>query len=148
MEGNKDAMTMIEYLARCHCGALTARYRTPVVAAAWPVRACQCSFCRSHGALMTSDPQGSLTFRCDDPGPLRYRFGSRTADFLLCRECGVLVGVTMASDVGRFGVFKVLSLRPLLDLPTAVPMDFGTEGAEARRLRREARWTPLAAESI
>jgi len=30
MEGNKDAMTMIEYLARCHCGALTARYRTPV----------------------------------------------------------------------------------------------------------------------
>ena len=76
-------MNRIEYLARCHCGALTARYRTAIAPAAWPVRACQCSFCRSHGALSTSDPAGALEFRSTDPTRVqRYRFGGRTADFM------------------------------------------------------------------
>ena len=56
-------MNSIEYLARCHCGVLTARYRTAVAPEDWSVRACQCSFCRGHGAQMTSDPAGSLEFR-------------------------------------------------------------------------------------
>ena len=56
-----------EYLARCHCGAFSARYRSALAPAAWSVRACQCSFCRAHGALTTSDPAGSLEFRDDDP---------------------------------------------------------------------------------
>jgi hypothetical protein len=55
----------------------------------------------------------------------------------------------MASDKGRFGVLNVLSLRPLLmNLSAAEPMDYGAETAEVRRLRRETRWTPVAAESL
>src|ERR1039458_1739958 len=131
-------MSTIEYLARCHCGALTARYRTALEPSAWSVRACQCSFCRSHGVLTTSDPSGSRVSR--------YRFGGRTAEFLICRECGVYVGVQMETDKGRFGVLNVLTLRPLLmDLQVSVPMDYGVETAEVRRLRRETRWTPVAA---
>jgi hypothetical protein len=142
-------MTMIEYLARCHCGALTARYRTGVAPDAWAVRACQCSFCRSHGALMTSDPDGSLDFRSGDVALVqRYRFGGRTADFMVCRECGIYVGVQMVSDKGRFGVLNVLALRPVLALSAAEPMDYGAESPEARRLRRETRWTPVAPESL
>jgi hypothetical protein len=142
-------MNRIEYLARCHCGGLTARYRTAIPPAAWSVRACQCSFCRSHGSLSTSDPAGVLEFRSTDLNQLqRYRFGGRTADFLVCRECGVFVGVQMASDQGRIGVLNVLALRPLLALAAVEPMDYGAENPEGRRLRREARWTPLAAESL
>ncbi len=142
-------MNTIEYLARCHCGALTARYRTALAPAAWPVRACQCSFCRSHGALSTSDPAGVLEFRSADPSRVqRYRFGGRTADFLICQACGVFVGVRMNTDKGRFGVLNVLSLRPLLALAAAEPMDYSAESAEGRRLRRESRWTPVAAESL
>jgi hypothetical protein len=142
-------MNTIEYLARCHCGALTARYRTAIAPAAWPVRACQCSFCRSHGSLATSDPAGVLEFRSADPSRVqRYRFGGRTADFLICQACGVFVGVRMNTDKGRFGVLNVLSLRPLLALAAAEPMDYGAESAEGRRLRRESRWTPVAAESL
>lgn len=143
-------MSTIEYLARCHCGALTARYRTALEPSAWSVRACQCSFCRSHGALTTSDPAGLLVFRSGDAARVsRYRFGGRTAEFLICRECGVYVGVQMETDKGRFGVLNVLTLRPLLmDLEVAVPMDYGVETAEVRRLRRETRWTPVAAESV
>jgi hypothetical protein len=51
--------TPTEYLARCHCGALTARYLTAVPIDAWSVRACQCSFCRAHAVLSTSDSAGS-----------------------------------------------------------------------------------------
>ncbi len=81
-------MSTIEYLARCHCGALTARYRTAIPPVEWAVRACQCSFCRSHGAIATSDPEGLLEFRGTDPTQVqRYRFGGRTAEFLVCREC-------------------------------------------------------------
>lgn len=143
-------LNSIEYLARCHCGALTARYRTAIEPSAWSLRACQCSFCRSHGALMASDPAGALEFRSNNPDQVqRYRFGGRTADFLICRVCGVYVGVQMASDKGRFGVLNVLSLRPpVAGLPPAEPMDYGAETAEVRRLRREMRWTPVAAESI
>jgi hypothetical protein len=140
---------MIEYLARCHCGVLTARYRTAVVPEDWSVRACQCSFCRSHGALATSDPKGSLEFRSHEPALVRrYRFGGRTADFLVCGECGIYVGVQMTSDKGRFGVLNVLTLRPLLPLSVPKPMDYGAESPEARRLRRETRWTPVTAESL
>jgi hypothetical protein len=142
-------MDTIEYLARCHCGALSARYRTALAPGDWSMRACQCSFCRSHGAISTSDPQGSLEFRSDDPAQVqRYRFGGRTADFLICRECGTFVGVAMASEKGRFGVLNVLSLRPALPLAAASLMDYGGESPEARRLRREARWSPLAAGSL
>jgi len=142
-------MTTIEYLARCHCGVLTARYRTAVAPPDWAVRACQCSFCRSHGAIATSDPKGLLEFRSTDPTQVqRYRFGGRTAEFLVCRECGVYVGVQMASDKGRFGVLNVLTLRPLLALAAAEPMEYGAESPEGRRLRRESRWTPVGEASL
>lgn len=140
-------MDSMEYLAACHCEALTARYRTALAPADWSVRACQCSFCRCHGAITTSDPSGSLAFRCEDPMRVsRYRFGGRTADYLVCRECGVYLGVQMDTDNGRFGTLNVLTLRPLMtDLPEAKPMDYGRETTEVRRRRREARWTPLIA---
>ncbi len=138
-----ESMAHREYLARCHCGTLTARYRTALPPEDWSVRACQCSFCRGHGAITTSDPSGSLAFSCEDPTRVSpYRFGGRTADFLVCRECGMYVGVQMTDR--RFGILNVLTLRPLMtDLPPPEPMQYGVESAEARRSRREARWTPL-----
>jgi hypothetical protein len=55
----------------------------------------------------------------------------------------------MATAAGRFGVLNVLALRPLLAaLPDAGPKDYDAETAEVRRLRRESRWTPVAAESL
>src|SRR5262249_20324844 len=93
------------YLARCHCGALTARYQTDLAPTRWSVRADQCSFCRAHGAAMTSDPAGALEFAATDPTRLsRYRFGTQTADFLLCGHCGIFIGGTMTHQGRRFGV--------------------------------------------
>jgi hypothetical protein len=138
----------IEYLAPCHCGNLSARYRTALEPVSWSVRACQCSFCRSHGLLMTSDPTGEIEFRSTAIERVqRYRFGSRAAEVLLCRECGVVVGV-QTDTPGRFAVLNVLALRPQLALPAAQPMEFGAESAAVRGARWAARWTPVAAGSL
>src|SRR5882724_7389115 len=141
---------MSEYVARCHCGALSARYRTALPTAHWPIRACQCSFCRTHAVLSTSDPAGLLAYSCSQPELLqRYRFGTRNAEFLICRACGVYLGAQIMSDRRRFGILNVRALTPIpTDLPDAERKDYENETTEFRRLRRESRWTPLASESV
>jgi hypothetical protein len=140
----------VEYSAQCHCGLLTARYSTEKPPVEWPIRACQCSFCRAHGALSTSDPVGRLQFGCSRPELLqRYRFATGTAEFLLCRECGVYLGAQMSRDGARFGILNTLTLNPIPpDLRSPEAMNYGGETAESRRVRRGARWTPLVRESI
>jgi hypothetical protein len=120
-------------------------YRTAVAPERWPIRACQCTFCRAHGALSTSDPEGSLQFVEHMPGALhRYRFGQRTADFLLCGECGMYLGAMMQSEGTAFGVINVRMLYPLLDrLRHPERMSYDNEGLDERRMRRERRWTPI-----
>jgi hypothetical protein len=140
----------MEYSARCHCGVITAQYSTKKPPVEWPIRACQCSFCRAHGALSTSDPAGSLQFWCSRPELLqRYRFATGTAEFLLCRECGVYLGAQISSDGERFGILNTLTLHPApAGLRSPEAMNYGGETAESRRARRIARWTPLVRDSI
>lgn len=67
-----------------------------LVSSELPARACQCGFCRKHDSLYTSDPQGQMRFTVQDRAAIiRYRFASKTADFLICRRCGVYVGAQM-----------------------------------------------------
>lgn len=78
----------------CHCGALALAFSTALVPAATAPRACDCGFCRAHGAAWISDRDGRLIIRSAPPDRLRaYRQGSLEARFLLCGECGVLVAV-------------------------------------------------------
>lgn len=144
-------MGAIEYWAQCHCGGLSARYCTRLPPSAWSMRACQCSFCRRHAALTTSDPAGLIEYQCEDPQLLqRYRFGTRSTDFLICRSCGVYLGAQMTSDGGkRFGILNVRTLMVVAPgLQRAELMDYERETPEGRLRRREARWTPVASHSM
>ena len=88
----------MNYHGRCHCGALSFTYRTELAPQNWSIRADQCSICRAHGARMTSDPHGFVEFHGEDPSLLRrYRFGQRTADFLICAGCGVYIAATIGT---------------------------------------------------
>lgn len=134
---------MKSYEGRCHCGAIGFTYHTARTPGEWSIRACQCTFCRAHQALSTSDPAGTLTFH-ESPSVRHYRFGQRTADFLLCSVCGVYVGATIATPRGGFGIVNVHALKPPPgDLRAAEPMSYEGESVAARIARREARWTPL-----
>jgi hypothetical protein len=140
----------VEFRCNCHCGALSARFRTGKPSRDWALRTCLCSFCRAQGAIYVSDPAGRLRFEAADPAALqRYRFGTRTLDFLLCRHCGVLIGVRMAGERIGLGVLNVLAMQPIpADLAPPVAMDYSTESAAARKARHQARWTPLEPGSL
>jgi hypothetical protein len=130
----------------CHCGALGFSFQTALPVTRWSVRACRCGFCRAHGARTTSDPSGRLAFHLNEGEALRrYRFGLKTADFLLCRVCGIYLGAQIATANGAFGIINTLALMPLpAGLPVAAQADYGSESASDRIARRERRWTPLA----
>jgi hypothetical protein len=129
----------------CHCGAVGFTFRTDRPVDKWSVRACRCRFCRSHDAATTSDPAGRLALQVREADALgRYRFGLKTADFLLCRHCGVYLGAQVRTCQGAFGIINTRALTPVPDgLPAAVPADYAAESAGERVARREARWTPL-----
>ena len=140
-------MSSATWTGSCHCGAIGFRYLSSVAPREWSVRACQCSFCRAHGAETTSDPSGEIEWRATDEAAVnRYRFGLETADFLLCRRCGAYAGAVIESPRGRFGIVNTRLLEPRPDgLPAAAPASYEGEDSTARIRRREQRWTPVTA---
>ena len=136
---------MSSFRGTCFCGSIGYEYETAVSAADWSIRACQCAFCRAHDALSTSDPAGTLKIQASNPDNLqRYRFAMRTADFLLCRECGVYVGAVIKTDQGHFGIINTHSLAATpADIADVAPITYDSEDKQGRVGRRETRWTPV-----
>ena len=128
------------YRGSCHCGAVRAEYETDA-----PVRLRHdgCSFCASRGVKSASDPNGALRLTSERP-LIRYRFGQKSADFLICPGCGTYVGAIMEAPKGYVGVANVVGLRvaELKDEPAELKNLDGETPAE-RNARRLARWTPL-----
>jgi hypothetical protein len=128
------------YRGACHCGAVRAEYETDA-----PVRLRQdgCSFCASRGVKSASDPDGRLRI-ASDARLIRYRFGHRTADFLICPACGAYVATLMDSARGPIGVINVvgLAIPELKDEPAALASLEG-ETPDERIARRLSRWTPM-----
>src|SRR6185503_19654289 len=84
------------YDGSCHCGAVRVSFTTTRALDELPLRECQCTFCRKHGARTTADPEGFAEIRVRDSGALvRYRFGLAVADYLVCARCGVYVAAVM-----------------------------------------------------
>ncbi len=138
-------LVLRSYEGACHCGAIEFTYESRLTPRRWSVRACQCLFCRGHGALSTSDCEGAVRFRYVYPDRLRrYRFGLRTADFLVCRECGMYVGAVMMTGAGAVAIvnLNVLRERPRGLAPPRL-VNYRNETLEQRRARRRENWTPV-----
>jgi hypothetical protein len=99
-----------------------------------------------HDALSTSDPAGELRFHCNDAEALqRYRFALKTADFLLCRHCGVYIGAVIEVDGNHFGIINTHALEaPPDDLADVCAISYDGEDVAGRVSRREERWTPVS----
>ena len=135
-----------EYKGSCHCGAIAYTFRTDIEPERGSIRACQCSFCRAHDALSTSDPAGEISFTAMQPDLLqKYRFGLRTADFLLCRECGVYIGALIQAGARSFGIVNVHALKASpANLAATAPISYDDEDTGGRVSRREQKWTPVS----
>lgn len=134
----------MEHDGGCHCGNLRLRLRLTRPPEANPTRSCACSFCRAHATRTVSDPSGQIDIRARDWALVeRYRFGSGTADFLLCKTCGVYIGAVCETEQGIRAVTNVNSLTDRAAFPPASAFpDHDAEPVEARRARRAANWTP------
>ncbi|MEQ8281563.1 MAG: hypothetical protein RIC04_04475 [Parvibaculum sp.] len=62
---------------RCHCGNISFEFDSRLAPPELPVRACRCGFCRVHGALSTSDPDGGLSINVSSPELRRARRAER-----------------------------------------------------------------------
>ncbi len=128
---------------RCHCGCVEAVFSLGKPVDEVAVRACQCSFCRRHGAATATDATGHLTLRSERP-LTRYRFGSGATEVLLCPVCGVYVAGVIEADGRRLATVNVnaLAMAPLSERTTE-PADYADEDAAARLARRARMWTPV-----
>jgi hypothetical protein len=128
----------------CHCGAIGLELTLPRPPEEEIVGACQCSFCRKHNARTVSDPKARVRLVVHDlAGLQRYRFGLSASQVVLCRRCGVYVGMLMVEDGKAWTTINIDALDERARFTrTAEPRDFSGEALDGRRDRRKARWTP------
>lgn len=140
---NKERRIM-QHQGGCHCGNLQVHVRLTKPPAANHLRSCACSFCRSHATRTVSDPQGQVDLRASDWSLVgRYRFGSRTADYLLCHRCGVYIGAICETSAGTRAVVNTLCLHDRAAFTRSpVRHDYDGEATGARLARRAANWMP------
>ena len=129
-------------LGSCHCGNVSFELAWEPDPARIPARACGCSFCVKHGGVWTSNRSGSLRVKLEDPALVeKYAFGTRTAEFHICRRCGVVPFVT--SDIeGR--TYAVVSVNAFDNVDRSrlhvAPMSFEGEETSSRLERRKRNW--------
>jgi hypothetical protein len=128
----------------CHCGRLRIAFTTAKAVTELPLRACQCTFCRRHGALTTSDPEGEVVLTLSElPAGGWYRFGTGMTDLWVCPTCGVYLGGYVESEGQGRAVVNTRALDARAEFTQApAAMDYGRESREERLARRMRVWSP------
>jgi hypothetical protein len=133
-----------EHSGGCHCGNLRLLLRLSQAPADIRLRACGCAFCRAHNTRTTSDPDGSVDIRAADWSLVEsYRFGTGTAEFLICKRCGVYIGAIGDTASGTRAVVNTNCLEDRAAFTQqAHPVDHAGEATGDRLARRATHWTP------
>jgi hypothetical protein len=127
----------------CHCGRLRVAFSTGLDPAAINPRACDCSFCRKHGAAYVSDPAGQLRIGMAEPDDMRrYRQGSNTAEFLFCSHCGILVAAIFDHHGRTYGAVNARCLDATARFAEAVTASPQRLAAEDKVDRWLHLWIP------
>lgn len=105
----------------CHCGNVLVDVELAGRSGTYNPRACDCDFCRKHGAAWVSDSKGSLLIHIQDERETRrYRQGGGNADILVCRNCGVVVCVTYRGEEGIWAAVNARALDAKFDVEQLV----------------------------
>jgi hypothetical protein len=131
---------MYEVAGSCHCGNVRVEAQLTREPGTYHPRACDCDFCRKHGASYLSDPQGSLGIRLKSASTLgSYRQGSGLAECIFCGNCAVLIGA-LYRDEGR--IWGVINAR-IMENQTS----FGAEQPASPKMlsanEKEKRWQDI-----
>ena len=132
------------YPGSCHCRNIEIRLESDKTAPELGLRTDTCSFCNKHHALYTSDPHGALYIAVREADLVeRYRFGTKTADFLLCQACGVFLAAYMPEHALAVINVNALEARAAFLANELQVANLDAETLEQRLARRKARWTPV-----
>src|SRR5438105_2234697 len=128
----------------CHCGNISFALTWEPDPMEIPVRACDCSFCCKHGGVWTSNPSGALTLKLEESALVsKYAFGTGTAEFHVCRRCGVVPVVTSRIDDQLYAVVNVNTFEGVEpSLLRRASANFDAESEDARLARRKRNWIP------
>lgn len=134
----------MEHSGGCHCGNLRVRLRLTRPPVENPLRACGCAFCRANQTRTVADPDGLFEVWADDWSLVEpYRFGSRTADYLLCKRCGIYIGAVCETAAGLRAVVNTNALADRAAFTqTPGATNYDGETTEQRLARRAVRWMP------
>lgn len=127
----------------CYCSNIRFVFITDKSDDELPRRECQCGFCVLHGRIATSDRDGELRIAIEAPENVsKFRFGHRTADFYVCRECGMIPVVTSEIDGATRGIVDVRMIEGFdWSRSETSRHDFEGEEVDDRLDRRKGYWT-------
>jgi len=128
----------------CHCGNIRYDFWSAMLPEELSVRACQCSFCKKHGGRYSSDANGKLEVRIQNEHRVnKYRFATETADFWICKDCGLLPLVTTVTSGKMYGVVNLTTADDIdASLLAGKPVDTSLEDKTSKEERRRRTWTP------
>jgi hypothetical protein len=127
----------------CHCGNIRVELSLARPPDSYHPRACDCDFCRKHGAAYVSDPHGSLAVHIgDETHAGRYRQGSGQAELLLCRRCGVLVGALYRADTRVYAAVNARVIEPAARFGAEQPVSPQTLEPRDKARRWQEIWFP------
>lgn len=134
----------MEIAGRCHCENISFVFIVEPDPIEIPARACSCSFCVKHGGVWTSSASGSLSVTVRSQALVsRYSFGTRTADFHVCKACGVVPLVTSRIEGREYAVVSVNAFEGVPEsMLRRTPASFDGEGQAERLARRARNWIP------
>lgn len=126
----------------CHCGNIAFTLDWQPEPTEIPARACGCSFCVKHGGVWTSCPAGHLRVTIRRPDRVvPYEFGTKTAQFHICKDCGIVPVVT-SQIAGE--LYAVVSVNAFDNVDAALlkrsPASFDGESGGDRLARRQRNW--------
>ncbi|HYJ39475.1 MAG TPA: hypothetical protein VEW08_01725 [Steroidobacteraceae bacterium] len=126
----------------CHCGNIRFTLDWLPDPTEIPARACGCSFCVKHGGVWTSSPSGTLRIKVRRPERVTpYTFGTRTAEFHVCTDCGIVPVVTSRIAGILYAVVSVNAFDNVgLERLRRIPASFDGESEGDRLARRQRNW--------
>ena len=134
-------MTFHRYSGGCHCGNISLEFQSTLPPSEFRPRSCDCSFCRKHGATYVSDPKGKLIITVQDRRELNsYRQGSESAEFLMCRKCGVLAAVVYSADERLYATVNGKAIENSESFGQEAPVAPWKLGTDEKRARWKEMW--------
>ncbi len=107
---------MFDLKGGCHCGNIHMEIHMSRRPSEYHPRACDCDFCKKHGAAYLSDPGGSVRIHIkDEHSSGKYRQGNELAEFLYCRNCAVLIAALYENNGRLYAAVNANAIKERAD---------------------------------